>query len=58
MIQIMDELHPYMPLIKEVVAIETEQEDIKTCEKNVHSIIFDGDQLTVARVRSTDMSFQ
>lgn len=52
MIQIMDELHRYVPTIEEVVAIETEEENIETCEKNVHPIIFGGDQLTVARARS------
>lgn len=51
MIEIVKEMHKYVPRVREDITVECEGEIMKTYEVNVHPILFGGDQLTVARAR-------
>ena len=61
MVDILDELHKYVPMVKTTEVYETagprgcmETAEIKMC--HIHHILFGGDQLTVARVRGSQDS--
>lgn len=56
MIEILKELHKYVPTITEEVEVELGSEHMMVKEVNVHPILFGGDQLTTARARAAQLS--